>query len=76
MEEFNSQDQNSYFCKIRATYRKISISYLLRRNRCCQAELLTEWIEKKNSKNPDIPEAISLKYPHITPIFVEKQDVT
>lgn len=31
---------------------------------------------EKNSKNPDIPEAISLKYPHITPIFVEKQDVT
>lgn len=47
MDEFNSQDQNSYFCKIRATQRKIFISYLLRRNRCFQAELLTERIEKK-----------------------------
>jgi len=26
---------------------------------------------EKNSKNPDIPEAISLKYPHVIPIFVE-----
>lgn len=72
MNELNSLDKNSYFCKIRGTWRKIFLSYVLRRNRCCQVELVIEQMEEKIVRI--LTEAISFKCLHIIPVLVEKQD--